>query len=156
MKRSIPALLALACASLAHAQSWPSKPIRYIVIFAAGGTFSSHAINATLYPKLPYDPDKEFAPITMLATLPNMLVAHPGLSVNRVQELIALRNTDPNKHSFGSAGNDTSQHMDDARGARRADPPGHPATGQGSARLGREGGLAVSPRFHARFRDSDA
>ncbi len=162
MKRSILALLALACASLAHAQAWPSKPIRYIVIFAPGGTtdilarliapkmsdglgqpvvvenrpgaagalgaemiakappdgytigsgtISSHAINVTLYPKLPYDPIKDFAPITMLATLPNMLVVHPSLGVNTVQELIAFLKANPNKHSFGSAGNGTSQHM---------------------------------------------
>src|SRR6185369_15862558 len=55
-----------------------------------GGTISSHAINATLYSKLPYDPLKDFAPITMLATLPNMLVVHPNLNVNTVQELITL------------------------------------------------------------------
>jgi tripartite-type tricarboxylate transporter receptor subunit TctC len=160
--RTIVAALALACASLAQAQSWPSKPIRYIVIFAPGGTtdilarliapkmsdalgqpvvvenrpgaagalgaemiakappdgytigsgtISSHAINVTLYTKLAYDPEKDFAPITMLATLPNMLVVHPSLNVNSVQELIALLKANPNKHSFGSAGNGTSQHM---------------------------------------------
>jgi tripartite-type tricarboxylate transporter receptor subunit TctC len=76
-----------------------------------GGTISSHAINATLYSKLPYDPLKDFAPITMLATLPNMLVVHPSLGVNNVQELIALLKANPNKYSFGSAGNGTSQHI---------------------------------------------
>src|SRR5712691_2696807 len=76
-----------------------------------GGTVSSHAINATLYSKLPYDPLKDFAPITMLATLPNMLVVHPSLGVSSVQELIALLKANPNKYSFGSAGNGTSQHI---------------------------------------------
>jgi tripartite-type tricarboxylate transporter receptor subunit TctC len=76
-----------------------------------GGTISSHAINATLYPKLPYDPLKDFAPITMLATLPNMLIVHPSVNVNSVQELVAALKTNPNKYSFGSAGNGTSQHI---------------------------------------------
>ncbi len=156
------ALLLIAASTGAFAQAWPSKPIRYIVPFAAGGTtdllgrmlgaklaealgqpvvvenrpgaagalgvemlaksapdgytigggtVSSHGINVTLYPKLPYDPVKDFAPITMLATLPNMLVVHPSLGVNSVQELLALLKANPNKHSFGSAGNGTSQHM---------------------------------------------
>jgi tripartite-type tricarboxylate transporter receptor subunit TctC len=76
-----------------------------------GGTISSHAINVTLYPSLPYDPLKDFAPITMLATLPNMLIVHPSLNVNGVKELIALLKSNPNKYSFGSAGNGTSQHI---------------------------------------------
>ena len=156
------ALFLLAASTAVSAQSWPNKPIRYIVPFAAGGTtdilgrmvgaklaealgqpvvvenrpgaagalgvdmlaksppdgytigggtVSSHGINVTLYPKLPYDPVKDFAPITMLATLPNMLIVHPSLGVNTVQELIAFLKANPNKHSFGSAGNGTSQHM---------------------------------------------
>jgi tripartite-type tricarboxylate transporter receptor subunit TctC len=76
-----------------------------------GGTISSHAINATLYPTLPYDPVKDFAPITMLATLPNMLIVHPSLNVASVRELVALLKANPNKYSFGSAGNGTSQHI---------------------------------------------
>lgn len=76
-----------------------------------GGTISSHAINVTLYPKLPYDPEKDFAPITMLATLPNMLVVHPSLGVSSVTELIALLKANPNKYSFGSGGNGTSPHI---------------------------------------------
>ena len=75
------------------------------------GTISSHAINVSLYSKLAYDPLKDFTPITMLATLPNMLVVHPSLNVNNVAELIALLKANPNKYSFGSAGNGTSQHM---------------------------------------------
>lgn len=75
------------------------------------GTISSHAINVSLYSKLPYDALKDFQPITMLATLPNMLVIHPSIPANNVQELIAFLKANPNKHSFGSAGNGTSQHM---------------------------------------------
>jgi len=76
-----------------------------------GGTISSHAINVSLYRSLPYDPLKDFAPITILATLPNMLIVHPSLNVGSVRELVALLKANPNKYSFGSAGNGTSQHI---------------------------------------------
>jgi tripartite-type tricarboxylate transporter receptor subunit TctC len=85
-----------------------SAPDGYTV---GGGTISSHAINVSLYSKLPYDPLRDFTPITMLATLPNMLIVHPSLGVNTVAELIAFLKANPNKHAFGSAGNGTSQHM---------------------------------------------
>jgi tripartite-type tricarboxylate transporter receptor subunit TctC len=75
------------------------------------GTISSHAINATLYANLAYDPIADFAPITMLATLPNMLVVNPKLNVGSIQELIALLKANPNKYSFGSGGNGTSEHL---------------------------------------------
>jgi tripartite-type tricarboxylate transporter receptor subunit TctC len=156
------AALAFTVTATAHAQAWPSKPIKYIVPFAAagttdllgrmlgaklseafgvpvvvenkpgqagsigatelaraapdgytlgGGTISSHAMNVSLYSKLPYDPLKDFTPITMLATLPNMLVVHPSVGANSVTELITLLKANPDKYSFGSAGNGTSQHM---------------------------------------------
>ena len=85
-----------------------SPPDGYTI---GGGTVSSHGLNVTLYSKLPYDPVKDFSPITMLATLPNMLVVHPSIPANNVQELIAFLKANPNKLSFGSAGNGTSQHM---------------------------------------------
>jgi tripartite-type tricarboxylate transporter receptor subunit TctC len=161
MRIFVSILLSLAALGV-QAQPYPSKPIRYIVPFApggttdilarmvgaglssslgqpvvvenkpgqagsigaaelaraapdgytvGGGTISSHAINATLYPKLPYDPLKDFAPITMLATLPNMLIVHPSVNAGSVRELVALLKANPNKYSFGSAGNGTSQHI---------------------------------------------
>ena len=76
-----------------------------------GGTISSHAINATLYDKLPYDPVTSFEPITMYVTLPNVLVVHPSVPAHNVRELIALLKANPDKHSFGSAGVGTSQHI---------------------------------------------
>ena len=76
-----------------------------------GGTISSHAINASLYDKLPYDPVTSFAPITLYATQPNMLLVHPGVPANSVRELIALLKAQPDKYSYGSAGNGTSQHI---------------------------------------------
>lgn len=76
-----------------------------------GGTISSHAINATLYDKLPYDPVTSFAPITMYATQPNVLLVHPSVPATNVREFIALLKANPDKYSFGSAGNGTSQHI---------------------------------------------
>jgi tripartite-type tricarboxylate transporter receptor subunit TctC len=141
---------------------WPSRPIRYIVPFApggttdilarvvgeklalalgqpvvienkpgqggsagaaelaraapdgytiGGGTISSHAINATLYDKLPYDPATSFAPITLYATQPNVLLVHPSVPAASVREFVALLKANPDKYSFGSAGNGTSQHI---------------------------------------------
>ena len=76
-----------------------------------GGTISSHAINATLYDKLSYDPVTSFAPITMYATQPNVLLVHPSVPAKNLAEFIALLKANPNKYAFGSAGNGTSQHI---------------------------------------------
>ena len=76
-----------------------------------GGTISSHAINATLYDRLPYDPVTSFAPITMYATQPNVLVVHPSVPAQNLREFIALLKANPRKYSFGSAGTGTSQHI---------------------------------------------
>ena len=76
-----------------------------------GGTISSHAINATLYDKLSYDPVTSFAPITMYATQPNVLLIHPSVPAKNLTEFIALLKANPNKYAFGSAGNGTSQHI---------------------------------------------
>ena len=75
------------------------------------GTISSHAINATLYDKLSYDPVTSFAPITMYATQPNVLLVHPSVPAKNLTEFIALLKANPNKYAFGSAGNGTSQHI---------------------------------------------
>ncbi len=142
--------------------AWPSKPIRYIVPFApggttdilarvvgeklgaalgqtivvdnrpgqggsagaaelaraapdgytiGGGTISSHAINASLYDKLSYDPVTSFAPITLYATQPNVLLLHPSVPATTLAEFIALLKANPDKYSFGSAGIGTSQHI---------------------------------------------
>jgi len=76
-----------------------------------GGTISSHGINASLYEKLSYDPVASFAPITLYATQPNVLLVHPSVPAKNVQEFIELLKANPNKYSFGSAGTGTSQHI---------------------------------------------
>ena len=76
-----------------------------------GGTISTHAINATLYKSLPYDPVKDFAAITLIARVPNMLVINNDIPAKDVAELIALMKANPGKWSFASSGNGTSQHL---------------------------------------------
>ena len=63
-------------------------------------SFTSHAINASLYPSLPFDPVRDFTPLSIVATSPSMLVAHPGLPVANVAELIALAKRQPGRLNF--------------------------------------------------------
>jgi len=152
-----------ASASLAFAQApYPSKPIRIVVPFPAGGTtdilaravaakltettgqpavvdnrpgaggnigaelvaksapdgytflmgtVGTHAINPSLYAKMPYDHVKDFAPVILVAGVPNVLVVNPALPVNSVQELIAYIKANPGKVNFASSGSGTSIHL---------------------------------------------
>lgn len=76
-----------------------------------GGTISTHAINASLYKNLKYDPVKDFEPVSLVATLPNVLLVDPKLGVNSVADLIALLKRDPAKRTFASSGAGTSTHL---------------------------------------------
>jgi len=76
-----------------------------------GGTISTHAINASLYKNLSYDPVKDFEPVALVAFLPNVLLVDPNAGVNSVQELIALLKKDPKRRTFASSGNGTSTHL---------------------------------------------
>ncbi|WPB59350.1 tripartite tricarboxylate transporter substrate binding protein [Xylophilus sp. GOD-11R] len=76
-----------------------------------GGTISTHAINASLYKSLPYDPVKDFEPISLVAFLPNVLMVSPGLGVNSVAELVALLKKDASRRTFASSGAGTSTHL---------------------------------------------
>jgi tripartite-type tricarboxylate transporter receptor subunit TctC len=143
-------------------ESWPSKPITYVVPFPAGGTtdtlarlisqklgpalgttivvenragaggnigsdfvakaapdgytilggtISSHSINVSLYPKLPYDPIKSFAPITLIGTNANVLVVAASSPYQSVKDIVDAAKAKPGTISFASAGNGTSQHL---------------------------------------------
>jgi tripartite-type tricarboxylate transporter receptor subunit TctC len=81
----------------------------YTLGTASGGT---HGSNATLYgSKLPFDPIKDFTPITMLAEMKNVLVVHRALPVTNLQELIAYAKAAPGQLTFGSSGTGTIQHL---------------------------------------------
>jgi tripartite-type tricarboxylate transporter receptor subunit TctC len=75
------------------------------------GSTPTHAIAPSLYPSLPYDSLRDFAPVTLVAVVPNVLVVHPSVPVNSVQELIAYARANPGKLNFSSTGNGTSQHL---------------------------------------------
>lgn len=146
----------------AFAQAYPSKPIRYIVPFPAGGgqdlvvralaprmgealgqtvivdnrpgaatmvgaelaaksppdgytvfngSNTTLAINPNLYSKVPYDPLKDFAAVTQIASLPNLLVVHPSLPVRTVKELAALARNRPGQLNYGSSGTGTPAQL---------------------------------------------
>lgn len=156
----LPLLLAMTPAAMA--QSWPAKPIRFIVPFAPGGAadivariiaprvgealgqpivvdnrggasaiigtealakaapdgytlglggFSSHVINAHLFPKLPYDPVKDFTAITVMTRIPNVYTVHPSVPAQSMKELIALARTRPADITYASSGSGSSQHL---------------------------------------------
>ena len=146
--------LAVLAPDISHSQAYPSKPVRLIVPYAAGGPVDSMArllvprlvdlwgqqividnragansivgsevaaraapdgynlvlisasftVNATLYPKLPFDPIRDFTAVTLVASGPGMLVTHPSLPVRNLKELIALAKAKPGQMSYGSAG----------------------------------------------------
>jgi tripartite-type tricarboxylate transporter receptor subunit TctC len=76
-----------------------------------GGTISSHAINVSLYPKLPYDPVKNFQPITMIGSMPNVLVVRADGPYKTIQDVIAAAKAKPGTINYASSGNGTSQHL---------------------------------------------
>jgi len=154
-------IMALA-SSPAHAQSYPSKPIRFVVPYPAGGPLdtiarllgakvgesvkqavvvdnkpgaggnigadivakspadgytilmgavATHAINPTLYKAIPYDSIKDFAPVTQVASTPNILVVHPSVPGANVREFIAHAKANPGKLNFGSGSTGSAGHL---------------------------------------------
>ncbi|MBI3043371.1 MAG: tripartite tricarboxylate transporter substrate binding protein [Betaproteobacteria bacterium] len=75
------------------------------------GNVATHAVNVNLYRKLSYDPLKDFAPVTRVAVVHEILVVHPSVPATSVKALIALAKSKPGQLTFGSAGNGTPPHL---------------------------------------------
>ncbi len=85
-----------------------SKPDGYTILVA---TLAGQAVAPSLYTNLPYDPVKDFAPVTHLSSVPNLLAVHPSIPVQSVQQLVALMKANPGKFNYASTGSGTSQHL---------------------------------------------
>jgi tripartite-type tricarboxylate transporter receptor subunit TctC len=85
-----------------------SAPDGYTLIMGVTG---SHAINTSLYAHLPYDPIKDFAAISQVAVVPNVVVVHPSVPAATLQELVALARREPGKLNYASLGNGTAAHL---------------------------------------------
>lgn len=87
-------------------------------------SFSSFTVNASLYKKLPFDPEKDFSPISMLAEVPSVLVARSDFPANNVADVIKLAKEEPGKYSFAIGGIGSSLHMATASFQMEADIKG--------------------------------
>ena len=85
-----------------------ADPDGYTLLMATSSTF---AANPNLYKTLPFDVRNDFAPITVTAFIPNLLVVNPSVPANNVADFIAYLKANPDKLNFASAGNGTSQHL---------------------------------------------
>jgi tripartite-type tricarboxylate transporter receptor subunit TctC len=85
-----------------------SPPDGYTLLLTAPGPLTA---NAKLYRNLPFDPDKDFAPIALVASVPIVLMVNPALPVKTVEELIALAKEKPGAINFGSSGNGSTNHL---------------------------------------------
>ena len=85
-----------------------AKPDDYTLTIASP---SSHSIAPAIYPKLPYNPVRDFTPVILLATAPLLLVTHPSLPVKNVADLIALAKARPGQLNFGTGGSGTTGHL---------------------------------------------
>ena len=85
-----------------------SAPDGYTLVMGVTG---SHAINTSLYSKMPYDPVTDFVAISQVAVVPNVLVVHPSVPAHNLAELVALAKKEPGKLNYASLGNGTAAHL---------------------------------------------
>src|SRR5262245_21297139 len=88
-------------------QAARSMPDGYTILFVS----SSYVVNPSLYPKIPYDPYKDFLPVTVAGDAPNILLVHPSVPAKTVSELIEYIKANPGKVSYASAGTGTTPHL---------------------------------------------
>jgi tripartite-type tricarboxylate transporter receptor subunit TctC len=84
-----------------------AAPDGYTIVFVS----TSYIVNPSLHARIPYDPYKDFAPVTLAAISPNLLSVHPSVPAKDVRELIAFLRANPGKYSFASAGVGTTPHL---------------------------------------------
>jgi tripartite-type tricarboxylate transporter receptor subunit TctC len=96
-----------ASGTIAAEQVAKSPPDGYTLMLDA----TAYAVNPSLYSKLPYDPDKAFAPVTLLVLFPNIVVVHPAFPASSIEELIRKIKSEPGKIAFASSGNGSAQHL---------------------------------------------
>ena len=85
-----------------------SAPDGYTLLFGTNSTFS---VNPTLFPKVPYDTLRDFAPVAVTVMTPHVLLVHPSLPVDSVKALIALAKAQPGKLNYASSGNGSAFHL---------------------------------------------
>ena len=85
-----------------------SAPDGYTILM---GAVSTHAINVSLYRKLPFDPVKDFAPVTLITQVPNVLIVHPSVPARSVKDLIALAKSRPGQLAFASGSTGSAGHL---------------------------------------------
>jgi tripartite-type tricarboxylate transporter receptor subunit TctC len=89
------------------AQAAKAAPDGYTLLFA----FSSYVVNPTLFDKIPYDPDKDFDPVTLAVTSTTVLTVNPMVQAATVKDLVALVKANPGKYSYSTAGAGTQAHL---------------------------------------------
>jgi tripartite-type tricarboxylate transporter receptor subunit TctC len=99
--------IAGASGNLGTGQVAKAVPDGYTILFA----FSSHVVNPTLFARVPYDPIKDFDPVTLAVASTTVLTVNPSVPAKTVKELVDLIKANPGKYSFGSAGAGTQAHL---------------------------------------------
>ena len=96
-----------ATGNIGTSQAAKAAPDGYTLL----GAFSSYVVNPTLFDKIPYDPYKDFDPVTLATTSTTVLLVNPSVPAETVKELVALVRANPGKYSYASAGAGTQSHL---------------------------------------------